>query len=384
MLLINLLESLIASYTLFYLARVNKKRYIIINTILTFVVELIFNVEVLNGWPLLFSLIALWYIVLLFYTKKQLLYNLIIIILTNLIIDMSIIVPLLVISNVDVLMVSLIAKLIQLLLSTIVVKYMNIYVQISIKYWIYILVLSLCSMVILEIELQNFDIRNPFVGVVKIILLCIITVLSFSFISILDQSNKEIKNITLQLEDKKYTLLSNDLIKYSINELEYLSHLLRYYMINIKNCINNDNIEGALDVINGYIDKVDKHGTRIVTGNINFDKYISTKLSENMSNITTCINIPRDDFYNSMNFINILMDIFIIFENIDMNIIINDKITYCSMQISSIKSTLSEEQIRKFIDNHKNYIIKNSITIENSVINIDIIIRKMKNDRLYL
>ena len=75
--IINLVEALIVSYSLSRLCHVKKQKlYFVLNTLMTFSIEIISDYFDANYAPLAIAYIICWNILLLFFTRKEYIYNL--------------------------------------------------------------------------------------------------------------------------------------------------------------------------------------------------------------------------------------------------------------------------------------------------------------------
>ena len=88
--IINLVEALIVSYSLSRLCHVKKQKlYFVLNTLMTFSIEIISDYFDANYAPLAIAYIICWNILLLFFTRKEYIYNLFMCIFNELLITLS-------------------------------------------------------------------------------------------------------------------------------------------------------------------------------------------------------------------------------------------------------------------------------------------------------
>lgn len=122
--IINLVEALIVSYSLSRLCHVKKQNlYFVLNTLMTFSIEIISDYFDANYAPLAIAYIICWNILLLFFTRKEYIYNLFMCIFNELLITLSALLPLMFISHYYPLLAAVEAKIYHLLLSVLFIRY---------------------------------------------------------------------------------------------------------------------------------------------------------------------------------------------------------------------------------------------------------------------
>ena len=137
---INLVEALIVSYSLSRLCHVKKQKlYFVLNTLMTFSIEIISNYFDANYAPLAIAYIICWNILLLFFTRKEYIYNLFMCIFNELLITLSALLPLMFISHYYLLLAAVEAKIYHSLLSVLFIRYQKRYRYFINKYWVLVM-----------------------------------------------------------------------------------------------------------------------------------------------------------------------------------------------------------------------------------------------------
>lgn len=115
--IINLLEALIVSYGLVELCNINKKNaFFVLNTVITFAVVQIFDCIDQNFMLLSIVSIILWYIEVMMFTKKKIIYNFLFVVFIELLCSLCAFLPILTLYKYSRILAGFFAKLIQFLL----------------------------------------------------------------------------------------------------------------------------------------------------------------------------------------------------------------------------------------------------------------------------
>lgn len=152
-LIINLVEALIVSYSLSRLCHVKKQKlYFVLNTLMTFSIEIISDYFDANYAPLAIAYIICWNILLLFFTRKEYIYNLFMCIFNELLITLSALLPLMFISHYYLLLAAVEAKIYHLLLSVLFIRYQKRYRYFINKYWVLVMMNLTACLLILNLQ----------------------------------------------------------------------------------------------------------------------------------------------------------------------------------------------------------------------------------------
>ena len=320
--IINLVEALIVSYSLSRLCHVKKQKlYFVLNTLMTFSIEIISDYFDANYAPLAIAYIICWNILLLFFTRKEYIYNLFMCIFNELLITLSALLPLMFISHY------------YLLLAAVVM--MNLTAC--------LLILNLQGRIIME---GSYTFKT-----IMTIFLCIFVVfLSLTFFAFLEESNNEKEKVTKQLEERKYQNITYDMMKRTKEELYRLEHSLTYYMLSIKKYLETQNQDEVYKIIDSYIERVSNVNIVIYTGNDLFDLSLTTHLSQMSSKVNMCIMISKDEFYNHIQFIEFVLSLLDLIESKDVSLLIKEDGFVKLIQISAGYDFIDENQVKEIVN----------------------------------
>ena len=285
--IINLVEALIVSYSLSRLCHVKKQKlYFVLNTLMTFSIEIISDYFDANYAPLAIAYIICWNILLLFFTRKEYIYNLFMCIFNELLITLSALLPLMFISHYYLLLAAVEAKIYHLLLSVLFIRYQKRYRYFINKYWVLVMMNLTACLLILNLQGRIIMEGSYTFKTIMTIFLCIFVVfLSLTFFAFLEESN-----------------ITYDMMKRTKEELYRLEHSLTYYMLSIKKYLETQNQDEVYKIIDSYIERVSNVNIVIYTGNDLFDLSLTTHLSQMSSKVNMCIMISKEEFHRT-NFI---------------------------------------------------------------------------------
>lgn len=377
--IINFLEAIISSYALCELCDVqDKKKFLILNTTLTLFVEIISDYLDTNFLPLLLVYILIWYVTLLiFIDKKNYFYALFIVVLVNCFINISVILPIYFIYHHSRILAGLLAKFIQLILTLSFLKYRKRYAHMDNKYWIIIIIILICCTFI--IDMQAMQIINGVFSnddIIIEIFVILVAIISLYFFSLIEQSNIEKERVTKELEKQKYQRITHDIMKHSQDELDRLEHALTYYMLLVKSEVNNNNNDSAIKIIDKIIDKAHKINHTVYTGNSLLDSFLTLKFNDLKYTIIPCITIPVDEFYDNVQFINLILEIL---DNIDtekMNFILKEDKQFSIVQFVSDCQFINDENVKNIVHKYDDLILHYDIYIDSAVMILKLKIRK--------
>ena len=230
--IINLVEALIVSYSLSRLCHVKKQKlYFVLNTLMTFSIEIISDYFDANYAPLAIAYIICWNILLLFFTRKEYIYNLFMCIFNELLITLSALLPLMFISHYYLLLAAVEAKIYHLLLSVLFIRYQKRYRYFINKYWVLVMMNLTACLLILNLQGRIIMEGSYTFKTIMTIFLCIFVVfLSLTFFAFLEESNNEKEKVTKQLEERKYQNITYDMIRVNKLLLTIYPHIGKDYM----------------------------------------------------------------------------------------------------------------------------------------------------------
>ena len=333
--IINLVEALIVSYSLSRLCHVKKQKlYFVLNTLMTFSIEIISDYFDANYAPLAIAYIICWNILLLFFTRKEYIYNLFMFI-----------------SHYYLLLAAVEAKIYHLLLSVLFIRYQKRYRYFINKYWVLVMMNLTACLLILNLQGRIIMEGSYTFKTIMTIFLCIFVVfLSLTFFAFLEESNNEKEKVTKQLEERKYQNITYDMMKRTKEELYRLEHSLTYYMLSIKKYLETQNQDEVYKIIDSYIERVSNVNIVIYTGNDLFDLSLTTHLSQMSSKVNMCIMISKDEFYNHIQFIEFVLSLLDLIESKDVSLLIKEDGFVKLIQISAEYDFIDENQVKEIVN----------------------------------
>ncbi len=379
MYLINFFESLISVWAISELCDIeNKRSFIILTTFLSFVACCVCDYFNMVSWPLLISYISIWFIMASIYTKKSYLFNFFVSVVCNYIINLSLILPLILIYHSNAILASVVAKLIHFFISILFVQYRKKYAHIDNKYWILVLLILLCCMITMEEHCYSFFLgKMTLSSGIVIVMMIIVAALALVFFHVIERFAEEKRSIERKLEREKYRNLTYDMIRYAKRELDYLNHGLSHRVMLIKNCLDRGDYVNAKKIVKTYFDDIGKYSRVITTGNEHFDVFLTIDTHDLKYDLVKNINIPVKEFYNSIDFINLITGLLKqVEEDSVVHFLMEDKGIYCLITLSSSKRFFDKEKIEKFLEKYKSdyssYIIEENENINLLKINVRI------------
>ena len=303
----NIAEAIIAAFVLYSLCDIKHRSFLIVVTFLTFILEYIGDYFSLNDLPLLFSYLIGWFIIAVVYDPHHFLQKAFVVILNNLIIDIGAIIAIILFVNISISLMMCAAKLIQLILSVGLIKYYHHFSDIKSRYWMPVLASLVLSLAILDL-IMNIHFTNDYHDLLLYApwLTLGVIALTLSTLVNLEHSNNEIKKATIENNNLKNKQITYDLMNHTRHELIVLRHELTYDMMLIEQYLKNNDQEEALTLAKDFIKRVGTTSQVFTTSNPILDTILSLKLND-LSMVTTMINIPYDDFYNRIEVINLLL-----------------------------------------------------------------------------
>lgn len=347
--IINLIEAIISTYSLSKLCHINRyKIYFCLNLVLTVLMEAICDYYNANTVPLAFCYIFGWYILLLFFTKKEYIYNLFMCIFNEMIITFTAMLPLIFISHYYHLLAAIEAKVFQLLVSLLFIKYQKKYQYFSNKYWVLIMMILVSCLLSLNLQ-GRIIIENQYTykTIITVLLCMLVVILSLHFFYLLEESNNEKEKITKELEERKYQNATYDMMKRTKDELYRLEHSLTYYMMSIKNYLDQEKSNEIYEMIDHYLDRISNVNIVVYTGNDLFDLSLTTHLSQLSYKIDMCIMISKNEFYNRIQFIDFILSILDLINCDEISLLMKEDGLIKIIQISANHQFIDEKQLEK-------------------------------------
>lgn len=124
------------------------------------------------------------------------------------------------------------------------------------------------------------------------------------YLKILEENEEKMK-IILKNEEVKYKKENYVILSRMSDDLYRLQHNLRYVLMKIKYCLNDQEYDKCLNLVDNYVDKLRKFKTFINTDNPYFDYLMNQKISDldlHGTDINISVSISNSDFYLNKNY----------------------------------------------------------------------------------
>lgn len=309
--IINLLEALIVSYGLVELCNVEKKKiFFVLNTVITFFMANFFDYIDQNFMPSSLLCLIVWYLMTCIFVRKKYIYNLFFVTLVNLFCTLCSVIPILFTYDINRYIAGLTAKLIQFGMTFFFIKFKNRYNYFEDKYWFTIIIILMLGESIISFQLENI-VDNVYTinHILTCLFITIIMGISLYFFQLIEESNLEKERITKLYEKQKYQDLTYTFMKSAKDELDRFEHRMIYKIRNVKLEIEKHDYDEAIKLIENYRDEIHRINRTVYTGNGVFDTSMMLKLKELEYDVTPCFTISSREFYNNVQFMNLVLEL---------------------------------------------------------------------------
>lgn len=367
--IINLLEALIVSYGLVELCNIDKKKiFFVLNTVITFLVSQIFDFINMNYLPLTLIDEILWFIVVVLFTKKFLFHDLYIVTMMNLICDLSASLPIMFIYQYNSIYAGLVAKIINLFLTLGFVWFRKKYDHFESKYWLMLLIIIFLGDCISGFQDEPI-ISNVYTttNVLINIFIVIIMGISLYFFRLIEESNLEKERITKLYEKQKYQDLTYTFMKSAKDELDRFEHRMIYKIRNVKLEIEKHDYDEAIKLIENYRDEIHRINRTVYTGNGVFDTSMMLKLKELEYDVTPCFTISSREFYNNVQFMNLVLELLDAIHVRSLSLIIKEEKNICIVQCVGKDLSLCFDEMKHIFDKKIDFVYKYQMQENNSI-----------------
>lgn len=375
--IINLLEALIVSYGLVELCNIDKKKlFFVLNTVITFLMINYFDCINQNFTVSMLIFGLLWYVLVCIFAQENYIYNLFIAIFINLLCDLSAVIPVLFIYKYSVVFAGLTAKLIQFIMTYLFVKFRRKYYYFEDKYWFTIItVMVLGELIIIFQDEQIISNVYTTTNVLINIFIVIIMGISLYFFQLIEESNLEKERITKLYEKQKYQDLTYTFMKSAKDELDRFEHRMIYKIRNVKLKIEKHDYDEAIELIDNYRDEIHRINRTVYTGNGVFDTSMMLKLKELEYDVTPCFTISSREFYNNVQFMNLVLELLDAIHVKSLSLIIKEEKNICIVQCVGKDLSLCFDEIKHIFDKKMDFVYKYQMQENN---NIDLFTLKIR------
>lgn len=367
--IINLLEALIVSYGLVELCNIDKKKlFFVLNTVITFLMINYFDCINQNFTVSMLIFGLLWYVLVCIFAQENYIYNLFIAIFINLLCDLSAVIPVLFIYKYSVVFACLTAKLIQFIMTYLFVKFRRKYYYFEDKYWFTIItVMVLGELIIIFQDEQIISNVYTTTNVLINIFIVIIMGISLYFFQLIEESNLEKERITKLYEKQKYQDLTYTFMKSAKDELDRFEHRMIYKIRNVKLEIEKHDYDEAIKLIENYRDEIHRINRTVYTGNGVFDTSMMLKLKELEYDVTPCFTISSREFYNNVQFMNLILELLDAIHVRSLSLIIKEEKNICIVQCVGKDLSLCFDEIKHIFDKKIDFAYKYQMQENDSI-----------------
>lgn len=375
--IINLLEALIVSYGLVELCNINKKNaFFVLNTVITFAVVQIFDCIDQNFMLLSIVSIILWYIEVMMFTKKKIIYNFLFVVFIELLCSLCAFLPILTLYKYSRILAGFFAKLIQFFITYEFIQFKRKYDYFEDKYWFTIITVLLLGEIVLGFQVEKIvDHTYRSDNILSFIFVFIIMCISLYFFQLIEESNLEKERITKLYEKQKYQDLTYTFMKSAKDELDRFEHRMIYKIRNVKLEIEKHDYDEAIKLIENYRDEIHRINRTVYTGNGVFDTSMMVKLKELDYDVTPCFTISDNDFYNNVQFMNLVLKLLDAIHVKSLSLIIKEEKNICIVQCVGKDLSLCFDEIKHIFDKKIDFVYKYQMQENN---NIDLFTLKIR------
>lgn len=375
--IINLLEALIVSYGLVELCNINKKNaFFVLNTVITFAVVQIFDCIDQNFMLLSIVSIILWYIEVMMFTKKKIIYNFLFVVFIELLCSLCAFLPILTLYKYSRILAGFFAKLIQFFITYEFIQFKRKYDYFEDKYWFTIITVLLLGEIVLGFQVEKIvDHTYRSDNILSFIFVFIIMCISLYFFQLIEESNLEKERITKLYEKQKYQDLTYTFMKSAKDELDRFEHRMIYKIRNVKLEIEKHDYDEAIKLIENYRDEIHRINRTVYTGNGVFDTPMMVKLKELEYDVAPCFTISSREFYNNVQFMNLVLKLLDAIHVKSLSLIIKEEKNICIVQCVGKDLSLCFDEIKHIFDKKIDFVYKYQMQENN---NIDLFTLKIR------
>ena len=367
--IINLLEALIVSYGLVELCNINKKNaFFVLNTVITFAMVQIFDCIDRNFMSLSLLCLIIWYGLTCIFVRKKYIYNLFFVILINLLCSISAVVPVLFVYKYSIVIAGFSAKAIQFIMTYLFLKFKHKYNYLEDKYWFTIIIILTLGEFILSFQVEDIvDNTYTMSHIFTCLFIVIIMGISLYFFQLIEESNLEKERITKLYEKQKYQDLIYTFMKSAKDELDRFEHRMIYKIRNVKLEIEKHNYDEAIELIDNYRDEIHRINRTVYTGNGVFDTSMMLKLKELEYDVTPCFTISSREFYNNVQFMNLVLELLDAIHVKSLSLIIKEEKNICIVQCVGKDLSLCFDEIKLIFDKKIDFAYKYQMQENDSI-----------------
>ena len=295
-------------------------------------------------------------------------YNIFAVVYIDLFCSICAILPIIFIYNYSVVLAGLTAKIIQFVMTYLFVKYKKKYAYFRNKYWITIFLILILGEFIILLQDQQIIMREYSIsGFLTDIFTIIIMGISLYFFHLIEESNLEKERITKLYEKQKYQDLTYTFMKSAKDELDRFEHRMIYKIRNVKLEIEKHDYDEAIKLIENYRDEIHRINRTVYTGNGVFDTSMMLKLKELEYDVTPCFTISSREFYNNVQFMNLVLELLDAIHVKSLSLIIKEEKNICIVQCVGKDLSLCFDEMKHIFDKKIDFVYKYQMQENDSI-----------------
>ncbi|MBS5418205.1 MAG: hypothetical protein KHX58_10905, partial [Coprobacillus sp.] len=163
-------------------------------------------------------------------------------------------------------------------------------------------------------------------------------------------------------QDLTYTFM-----KSAKDELDRFEHRMIYKIRNVKLEIEKHNYDEAIELIDNYRDEIHRINRTVYTGNGVFDTSMMLKLKELEYDVTPCFTISSREFYNNVQFMNLVLELLDAIHVKSLSLIIKEEKNICIVQCVGKDLSLCFDEIKLIFDKKIDFAYKYQMQVNDSI-----------------
>ena len=191
--------------------------------------------------------------------------------------------------------------------------------------------------------------------------------ISLYFFHLIEESNLEKERITRLYEKQKYQDLTYTFMRSTKDELDRFEHRMIYKMRNVKVEIEKHDYDEAIKLIENYRDEIHHINRTVYTGNGVFDTSMMLKLKELEYDVTPCFTISNREFYNNVQFVNLILELLEVIHVKSLSLIIKEEKNICIVQCVGKGLSLCFDEMKHIFDKKIDFAYKYQMQENNSI-----------------
>ena len=156
-------------------------------------------------------------------------------------------------------------------------------------------------------------------------------------------------------------------MKSAKDELDRFEHRMIYKIRNVKSEIEKYNYDEAIELIDNYRDEIHRINRTVYTGNGVFDTSMMLKLKELEYDVTPCFTISSREFYNNVQFMNLVLELLDAIHVQSLSLIIKEEKNICIVQCVGKDLGLCFDEMKQVLDRKTDLVYRYQMQENNSI-----------------